>query len=139
MTPAEATILLGGIAAFDNRKPDENAAKMWALALDGLRLEDCAQAVTQHFRTSTDYLMPVHIRSLVRQLRAKRITTAGDLTPPPNLGVIETNRWLSQARRRIGDGEDPVQVQGSYGELVKRDKAEMLALMAGADPGAPDA
>lgn len=135
MTPAEATILLGGIAAFDNRKPDENAAKMWAHALGGLRLEDCAQAVTQHFATSTEYLMPVHIRRLVKVMRAKRITAAGDLTPPPGLGVIETHRWTAQARSRIGDGEDPVQVQGDYGELKPRHLPDLRALM----PGPSDA
>ena len=105
MKPAEAQVLLSMASAFDNRKPDEYTARAWAAALDGLRLEDCQEALIEHYKTSTDYLMPVMIRTAVKRIRSKRIAEAGDLTPPPGLDVDETREWLREARRRIGDGE----------------------------------
>ena len=105
MTPAEAQALLSMAAAFDNRKPDPDAARAWAAALDGLRFEDCRVALIEHYKTSTDYLMPVLIRTAVKRIRAKRIAEAGDLTPPPGLDVAQTREWLRETRRRIGDGE----------------------------------
>ena len=105
MTPAEAQVLLSMASAFDNRKPDADAARAWSAALDGLRFEDCRDALIEHYKTSTDYLMPVLIRTAVRRIRSKRIAEVGDLIPPPGLSELETRQWLRDARRRIGDGE----------------------------------
>ena len=105
MTPAEAQVLLSMAAAFDNRKPDADAARAWSAALDGLRFDDCRDALIEHYKTSTDYLMPVLIRTAVRRIRSKRIAEVGDLIPPPGLSELETRQWLRDARRRIGDGE----------------------------------
>jgi hypothetical protein len=130
MTPAEAATLLAGIAAFDNRKPDEAAAKMWAHALDGLRLEDCAQAVVEHFKTSSEYLMPVHVRSGVKRIRAKRLAEHPPVIPPDD--VTDFGAWLAGINRRIGDGEtfDPNQF---CGELKPRDMRELTSATDPAD------
>ena len=106
MTPTEAQVLLSMASAFDNRKPDADAARAWSAALDGLRFEDCRDALIEHYKTSTDYLMPVLIRTAVRRIRSKRIAEVGDLIPPPGLSELETRQWLRDARRRIGDGEE---------------------------------
>lgn len=105
MTPAEAQVLLSMAAAFDNRKPDADTARAWAAALDGLRFEDCRVAVIEHYRASTEWLMPAVIRTAVRRIRAKRIEVHPPLTPPPGLDDAQERRWLLDARRRIGDGE----------------------------------
>jgi hypothetical protein len=117
MTPAEAAALLAVAAAFDNRKPDADAAAAWSLALDGLRFVDCREVVVEHYRRSNDWLMPNHVIGAVRRLRDKRIALAGDLTPPPNLTPLETIAWLGDARRTIADGES---VDADYGELKQR-------------------
>jgi hypothetical protein len=134
MTPAEAAILLGGISAFDNRKPDETAAKMWAHALADLRLPDCAEAVTQHFATSTEYLMPAHIRAIVKRIRAQRITAHPTVVPPPELTVEQEREWRLEINARIGDGE---QIDPDYayaGQLKKRDLRELTARPDNAGP-----
>lgn len=127
MTPAEAQVLLSMAAAFDNRKPDPDAAKAWAAALDGLPFEDCRVALIEHFKTSTEYLMPVMIRTAVKRMRAKRIEAHPPLTPPPGLDVAETNRWLKEARRRIGDGEQ-IDSDAAY-ELKPRNLGDLKQLM----------
>ena len=129
MTPAEAQVLLTMASAVDNRKIDDtgDTAKAWAAMLDDVRFEDAREALIQHFKTSTDYLMPVMIRTAVRKMRAKRIDDHPPLTPPPGLTVLETNQWLKEARRRIGDGET-IDSDAAY-ELKPRVLSDLAALM----------
>jgi hypothetical protein len=125
MTPAEAAALLAVAAAFDNRKPDADAAQAWSLALDGLRFHDCRDVIVTHYQRSGDWLMPHHVISGVRRLRDKRIAEAGDLTPPANLSTAATIAWLKDAKRRIGDGEARAEVEADYGELYPRPRLEL--------------
>jgi len=117
MTPAEAQLLLGIAASFDNRKPNEEAAVAWSHALDGIRFIDARDAIVAHYRVSDEWLMPSKVISEVKRIRSKRIAEAGDLTPPPDLTPLETIAWLKAERRRIGDGEEAAD---HYGELTKR-------------------
>lgn len=119
MNTQEAAALLSIAAAFDNRKPDPDAATAWAAALGDLRFVDCRDAIVAHYRTSSEWLMPNRVIGEVRRIRAKRIAEAGDLTPPPDLTPLETIAWLKTARRRIGDGEHPDDL-AAYGELKAR-------------------
>ena len=52
MTPTDAARLLTLAAAYDNRKPDADQAKAWAMVLDGLRFEDCCEAIVAHYRAT---------------------------------------------------------------------------------------
>lgn len=133
MTPAEAASLLVVASAFDNRKADEAAAHAWAAALEGLRFDDCRQAIIAHYRTSSEWLMPSAIRAVVRRTRAKRITDHPPLVPPPGLDDAAEAAWLADATRRVGDGE---QIDGYAGiELVEGSVRELLAA---ADPTVGD-
>jgi hypothetical protein len=116
MSPAQAAALLGLCSACgDNRKPDEDVAKTWALLLDDLRFEDCQEAIVAHYRDSGDWIMPADIRRHVEAVRRERIRAAGNLTERIPLAIHsmedgpeqqEAERaWLREAARRIGDGE----------------------------------
>lgn len=136
MTPAEAAVLLGMAAAVDNRKPDAETAKAWAAMLDGLRFEDCQAAIVEHFKTSTDYLMPVMVCTIARRIRAKRIAEHPPVEPPPHdcptkdCTCVEFLRsWRLELNRRIGDGQTFDQNHFYAGQLVERG-AELRALMA---------
>lgn len=128
MTPAEAAMLLTVAAAYDNRKPDEDAAKAWALALDGLPYIDCRDAIVAHYRGSTEWIMPAVVRAAVRRIRAKRIDDHPPLVPPPGLDDVQERRWLTEARRRVGDGEQ-IDSDAAYGELVTSDAVNFRALL----------
>jgi hypothetical protein len=131
MTPAEAAALLAVAAAFDNRKPDPDAAQAWALALDGLRFLDCRDVIVAHYRRSNEWIMPAHVISEVRRLRAKRISEAGDPTPPPDLTPEQTIAWLADWRRTVGDGETPA---ATYpGELKPRHLPDLRELLPSPD------
>ena len=104
MKPTEAAALLTIAAAFDNRKPDPDQAKAWAMALDGLRFEDCRAVVVEHYQRSREWIMPVDVRAAVKKLRAKRISEHAPVTPPPDLSVAETIQWQRETTKAIGDG-----------------------------------
>ena len=131
MTPAEAQILLGMASTIDNRKPDESgdAAKAWAAMLRDLRIEDCQQAVVEHYTNSSEWLMPAMIRTIVKRIRAKRIELHPPLTPPPDLTPLETIAWTADAKRRIAAGEQ-IDSDAAYGELKARHLPDIKALLA---------
>lgn len=107
MTPAEAQILLSMAATVDNRKPDEDAAKAWAAMLDGVRFEDCRVAVVEHYKGSSEWLMPSKIRADVKRIREKRLAETPEPSPPDGLSATEYVKWLRQERAAIADGNPP--------------------------------
>lgn len=125
MKPTEAAALLTIAAAFDNRKADADAAKAWALLLDGLRFEDCRDAVVAHYRTSSEWLMPEKVIAGVKRIRSQRLRDFGPFTPPARFaddpaGELE---WTKRTRERIADGEltDPNDLEEGTALYAKRD------------------
>lgn len=130
MTPAEAAALLTVAASLDNRKPDEDAAKAWALVLDGLSFIECRDAIIAHYRASRDWIMPADIVNGVRRERVKRwdayYTSFGFPVPPARLADDPQagNRWIEEQRARIMSGEitRPGQIEeGASDALTQRD------------------
>lgn len=109
MNAAEAAALLTIAASFDNRKPDEDAARGWAYALEDVRFVDAREAVVKHYRRSSQWLMPVDVIKAVTAIRADRIAKAPHPIPPAGLTESEERAWIGDARRRIADGEPPEQ------------------------------
>lgn len=107
MTPAESAGLLTVAAAFDNRKPDEDQARAWALALDGLRFIDCREAIVNHYRGSREWMMPVDVIRAVKKLRAARLAAYGTPEPPAHIDPDDTaalHAWQLRMRADIADG-----------------------------------
>jgi hypothetical protein len=106
----EAAALLSVAAAFDNRKPDADAATAWAVALEGFRFIDCRDAVVAHYRTSSEWLMPQKVITEVKRIRAKRVADHGPVEPPADLDPDDTlawRRWQRETTRAIADGNPP--------------------------------
>lgn len=126
MTPSEAAALLTIAAAYDNRKPDEDQARAWALVLADLRFEDCRDAIVAHYRESRDWLMPADVVKRAQALRIDRWNAYdgrfGMPPYPPELAddAAAENRWYNAVRERILTGEvtHPDQWQTVAPELV---------------------
>lgn len=58
---ATATVL-AKIQAFDRRTAGDSEILVWHEAIGDLDAADCLEAVTAHYRDSTDWLTPAHIR-----------------------------------------------------------------------------
>jgi len=129
MTPAEAQVLLSMASAYDNRKPDADAAKAWAAALEGLRFVDCREALIEHYKTSTEWLMPAMIRGAVKKIRSKRIAAFGHYDVPAGLNSRQTLEFLRTTNRRIADGEIESAAELATSGLKPRHLPDLLRLM----------
>ena len=122
-----AALLLTWAAAFDNRSTPRSAdevwpaAEAWAAALHStVSPADGKHAITAHYASSGEYVMPRHVNAGVRALRARRLAEALDPAPPDGLTAGEYREWLVECRRRIGDGMSP--------EYASREVREMMGL-----------
>lgn len=73
MVEHEAFQLLTLASARDGRTVSASVARVWASDLSGIALPDAVAAVQQHFRESTDWLLPAHVVRNVARLRESRL------------------------------------------------------------------
>lgn len=72
MTPGDAVRVLTKAAAFDSRTIGQADAAAWYEAIGELDVADALAAVTRHYATSTDRLMPAHVRRIAADLARER-------------------------------------------------------------------
>lgn len=66
MTLEEISTLLAVIAAMDRRKVGKTDVLTWHATVGDLDFQEARSAVWQHFAQSTDWLMPAHVRRIVK-------------------------------------------------------------------------
>lgn len=106
MTPAEAQMLLGIAASFDNRKPNEEAAIAWAAVLDDYDYTECRDAVVDHYRESREWIMPADVVARVRHKIAERFRAIGTFIPPEEVRddyELEV-KWRQWANAEVASG-----------------------------------
>ena len=102
MNLAETDQLLTVIHNIDRRLIDDATVLVWQEILGDLHFADCVQAITEHFRESTAYLMPAHIVAGARTIERQRIRDANHAKMLA--AVPETdNRPLSDRSQEIRD------------------------------------
>lgn len=69
MNIQETGRVLAKAAAIDNRDVGEMAVLAWHEALEDIDYMPALRAVTEHRRTSDEYLLPIHIRRIVSEQR----------------------------------------------------------------------
>lgn len=109
MTDDEVVDLLTLAASFDRRKVGDADADAWFMAVGDLPFEDAQVAVVKHYRDSGDWLMPVHVRRLVKQIREERINATP--LPAPDHEVADKPALYQAAMqdilRHTGNGRMP--------------------------------
>ncbi len=85
-----------------------------------------AKAACKQITAAQPFVTIAEVLKIVKQIRAKRIADAGDLTPPTGITDAQERAWLGEARRQIGDG---LEVRPDHGELRQRYLPELRALM----------
>lgn len=139
MNQQEAAALLAVAAAFDNRKPDADAALAWSLALADFDFISARDAVVAHYRESRDWIMPSDIVARIRTIVANRLRLFGTLTPPAEIQgeVDDEQRWRHWAREEVISGRalTPADLGcEDHTGKPKRDMAE-LGLLPNGDRG----
>lgn len=116
MTIDETVDVLTVAAAYDRRTIGQADAIAWHAAIGDLPFRDARQAVIDHYRESTDWLMPAHVRERVDAVRFGRLRQNPIPPPPPELldnpqayreyvrdkGTAIANN--EPERKQIGDG-----------------------------------
>lgn len=99
MTESETRMILAQAAALDNRKVNNAMIILWYTAFQGYAYDEVAWALREHIRTSTEYLMPAHLITLVNGKRHeyRRSNPSGSLTG---------DAWLEQEREEIAAAEE---------------------------------
>jgi hypothetical protein len=72
MTPSDAAAALARAAAFDRRTVGEVEARAWAEAFPHFTVDEVVAAIVEHYRATTDFLMPAHVAAIVGRTRAAR-------------------------------------------------------------------
>jgi hypothetical protein len=123
-TLADAYELLAVAQSFDRRTVGDFDAESWRRAMHGLDLDDCKQAIVEHFTLSTDWLMPAHVRHGVMRIRRDRLERTKEYEPPdadPD-DPITYQRALQAGIRRTADGladRDMTAIEGTFREVPK--------------------
>lgn len=103
MTPVEIGMLLAKAAAYDARTVGKADVAAWHEALHMLDYGDAMAALVDHFRESTERLMPVHINRRVKAMRAERLTGIDAVELAPDVDTANVALWLETIRKRRDD------------------------------------
>jgi len=72
VSPAETAKVLAAAAAFDQRTVGTADVAAWHSALHEIDYADARDAVTRHYRTTAERIMPVHILHYAGEIAAER-------------------------------------------------------------------
>lgn len=96
MDPVEAVKALTVASAYDNRNVTREAGIVWADALADLTLAEVVDAIKHHYAGTTTWLMPAHVRTAVKALRADRLER---IRPPaPNVDPDDPAAQMAEQR-----------------------------------------
>jgi len=76
MTRSEIALLLGAMAARDQRTVGETDVLAWHEDIGDLEFDEARQAVSRHYRDSVERIKPAHVRQHVKVIRAERRAAA---------------------------------------------------------------
>lgn len=76
MNLSETARLLTTMAAYDRRTIGDADVVGWQAVLSDAPFEDCMEAVQRHYAENTDWMMPAHVRRLVRDIHGERESAA---------------------------------------------------------------
>jgi len=107
---AETARILAKAQLVDNRQVTELVVKEWHEVIGHLHYEDAYNAVTEHRRTSTEYLQPAHVvagtrhareaRERADRMRRQAALPAGNvITMPSRAELDRLTRVAAEARK----------------------------------------
>lgn len=96
MDVTQTSKVLALAAVVDNRVVDRATIAAWHDLIGRLDFTDACEAVREHRRTSTEYLVPAHVIAGVHRIRAARLAAVPD--PLPDVDPDDVTAY--QLRRR---------------------------------------
>lgn len=109
MQRSQTAKLLAKAALVDNRTVDAMTVEAWHEAIGHLDYDDAMAALTEHRRTSTEYLQPAHITAGVKKIRAARVDRGTAAEGIPDADPDDIPAYLAALREnrlRVASGHD---------------------------------
>jgi hypothetical protein len=134
MTPDETVDLLSLIAARDRRTVGRTDVMAWHADIGDLDFTDASAAVSLHFRQSDAWIMPKHVRDLVKKIRGERLEGFRYIPVPGDDDPQVYLKNLREQRAAVASGQreaDPAITTGTDRS------ADVQALLAGVFHRAP--
>lgn len=103
MSPADAARVLAKAQAYDRRTVGQADVQAWYEALCDLDLNAVLAAVADHYRDSTDWLMPAHVRRLTRQAPSDRPLRAAIAEQSVAFDAVANRRGIEAARTALAE------------------------------------
>ena len=127
MNLSETADLLSAMSAFDRRTIGEGDVIAWQAVLSDASFRDCLEAVKQYYAEHTEWMMPAHVRRLVRDMvRAREAAARATGWAPGQAGVPKDEAMPislrpSDAGARLALSDLPAAVA----DLVARVRADL--------------
>lgn len=139
MTPAECARLLAKVQAYDGRNVGKADIAAWFEALAGVPLDDALAAVALHFRDSTDWIMPAHVRRMVKTVRTERRRIERRSAPLalPSRFEADDDRadriaaGIAACRAQLGERAEPLAIADRPASRSEQIRTAALARAAG--------
>ncbi len=104
MNKSDVAAILAKISAYDRRTVGEADIEAWTEALAGqVTVQDALTAVRDHFRESSDWLMPSAVIERARTIRRARVRTIGTPDIPAGLTQAQEREWVRVFWEAIND------------------------------------
>lgn len=105
MRRSEAGVLLAKMSAFDRRTIGEADIEAWAEALGDVPLSDALDAVTEHYRAQSRWIMPSDVLTACRLTQSSRLIAAGTPPIPGDLTQQQERIWRRRWCELVKSGE----------------------------------
>jgi hypothetical protein len=99
MTRSEIALLLGAMAARDQRTIGDTDVLAWHEDIGDLGFDEARQAVSRHYRESVERIKPAHVRQHVKVIRAEQ-RAAAEVRELPSRYEDDTERDQRIARNK---------------------------------------
>lgn len=105
MNLTDTAKLLTVVASYDRRQVGEADVLAWHEALHDLDVGLCREAVAAHYRTSTEWLMPAHLRRLTAAARNDAAARRALEPTRPGDGRRPKPAWFDEAAAAFRRGD----------------------------------
>lgn len=111
MNLSETARLLSMIAAYNNRTIGEADVVAWQSVLPDVPLADAEEAVRRHYAEHTEWMMPAHVRRLVRDIAQERQAMATATGWAPGQAGVPKDQAMPEISGPIEEGALTPQVR----------------------------
>ncbi|MGW0485775.1 hypothetical protein [Nonomuraea sp. NPDC003214] len=120
MTPDQTGQVLAYVAAADRRTIGKADLLVWQDGVGDLPFADVMDAVRKHYRESTEFLMPAHVRRAVRKAREDRASRGVPAAPPAEI-ADRPGAYKLHLVRAIADIADQRDIHRALGPSLDRE------------------